>query len=135
MVEFNSFLSLGLKELITLNKVFLNKKHISGTVSEYRAVNKLLELGFLVFKNVSCHGFIDIIAISPDDETFRIDIKTASRRVSGKTKSVGYYRRSGEMIYRVPTSDQKKYDVVLLIVDRDKFKIMPTRSKLAKWFN
>ena len=45
MVEFNSFLSLGLKELITLNKVFLNKKHISGTVSEYRAVNKLLELG------------------------------------------------------------------------------------------
>ena len=75
MVEFNSFLSLGLKELITLNKVFLNKKHISGTVSEYRAVNKLLELGFLVFKNVSCHGFID--------------------------------RRSGEMIYRVPTPDQK----------------------------
>ena len=135
MVEFNSFLSLGLKELIILSKIFLNKKHISGTVSEYKAVNKLLELGFLVFKNVSCHGFIDIIAISPDDETFRIDIKTASRRVSDRTKSVGYYRRSGEMIYRVPTSDQKKYDVVLLIVDRDKFKIMPTRSKLAKWFD
>ena len=134
MVEFNSFLSLGLKELITLNKVFLNKKHISGTVSEYRAVNKLLELGFLVFKNVSCHGFIDVIAISPNNETFRIDIKTASRRVSDKTMSVGYYRRSGEIIYRVPSSEQKKYNVVLLIVDRDKFKIMPTRSKLAKWF-
>tara|TARA_R100000426_G_scaffold86965_1_gene69804 strand:- start:952 stop:1317 length:366 start_codon:yes stop_codon:yes gene_type:complete len=120
--------------LIFLNKVFLNKKHISGTVSEYKAVNKLLELGFLVFKNVSSHGFIDVIAISPDDETFRIDIKTASRRVSDKTMSVGYYRRSGEIIYRVPSSEQKKYNVVLLIVDRDKFKIMPTRSKLAKWF-
>jgi hypothetical protein len=119
-----------------LNKVFLNKKHLSGTVSEYVAINKLLELGFLVFKNVSAHGFIDIIAISPDDETFRIDIKTASRRVSSKTMSVGYYRRSGEMIYRVPTQEQKKYDVILMIVDRgDKFKILPRRSRLAKWFD
>ena len=113
----------------------IHDKHVKGIVSELRAAQILLELGFLVFKNVSCHGFIDVIAISPRDETFRIDIKTASKRVSDKTKSVGYYRKSGEMIYRVPTPDQKKYDVVLLIVDRDKFKIMPTRSKLAKWFD
>ena len=81
---------------------------MSGTVSEYVAINKLLELGFLVFKNVSAHGFIDIIAISPDDETFRIDIKTASRRVSSKTMSVGYYRRSGGNDIQSPHPRAKK---------------------------
>ena len=109
-------------------KQFLNKKHISGTVSEYSAINKLLQLGFLVFKNVAQHGLIDLIAISPDNETFRIDVKTVSKRTK-KTR----YRSEGEMIYRTPSSEQKKFDVVLMIVDRDEFKILPTRSKLAKW--
>ena len=108
-------------------KEFLNKKHISGTVSEYSAVNKLLQLGFLVFKNVAPHGMIDLIAISPDDETFRIDVKTASRRTSNTN-----YRKEGDPIYRSPSSEQKKYDVVLMIVDGDKFKILPTHSKLSK---
>ena len=92
-------------------KQFLNKKHISGTVSEYRAVNKLLELGFLVFKNVAQYGLIDLIAISPNNETFRIDVKTVSKRTK-KTK----YRSEGEMIYRTPSSEQKTYDVVLMLV-------------------
>ena len=109
-------------------KEFLNKKHISGTVSEYSAINKLLELGFLVFKNVAPHGMIDLIAISPDDETFRIDVKTASRR----TKNTNY-RSEGYLISRTPSSEQKKYDVVLMIVDRGEFKILPTHSKLSKW--
>lgn len=109
-------------------KQFLNKKHISGTVSEYSAINKLLQLGFLVFKNVAPHGMIDLIAISPENEIFRIDVKTVSRR----TKKTNY-RREGDMIYRSPSSEQKKFDVVLMIVDRDEFKILPTRSKLAKW--
>jgi len=109
-------------------KEFLNKKHISGTVSEYSAVNKLLELGFLVFKNVAPHGMIDLIAISTDDETFRIDVKTVSKR----TKKTNY-RSEGDMIYRTPSSEQKKYDVVLMIVDRGEFKILPTHSKLSKW--
>jgi len=109
-------------------KQFLIKKHISGTVSEYSAINKLLELGFLVFKNVSQHGLIDLIAISPDNETFRIDVKTISKRTR-KTR----HRSEGKMIYRIPSNEQKKYDVVLMIVDRDEFKILPTRSKLAKW--
>lgn len=109
-------------------KEFLNKKHISGTISEYSAVNKLLQLGFLVFKNVAPHGMIDLIAISPENETFRIDVKTASKR-SNKTN----YRKEGDPIYRTPTSEQKKYDVVLMIVDRGEFKILPTHSKLSKW--
>jgi Holliday junction resolvase len=109
-------------------KEFLNKKHISGTVSEYSAVNKLLQLGFLVFKNVAPHGMIDLIAISPDDETFRIDVKTRSRR---KTKSKK--RQIGHEIYRAPSKIQKEMDVVLMIVDSDSWKIHPTRSKLSKW--
>ena len=109
-------------------KEFLNKKHISGTVSEYSAINKLLELGFLVFKNVAPHGMIDLIAISPDDETFRIDVKTRSRR---KTKSKK--RQIGHEIYRAPSKIQKEMDVVLMIVDSDSWKIHPTRSKLSKW--
>lgn len=109
-------------------KEFLNKKHISGTVSEYSAVNKLLQLGFLVFKNVAPHGMIDLIAISPENETFRIDVKTVSKR----TKKTNY-RYEGEMIYRTPSSEQKKYDVVLMIVDHGEFKILPTHSKLSKW--
>jgi len=109
-------------------KQFLNKKHISGTVSEYSAINKLLQLGFLVFKNVAQHGLIDLIAISPNNEPFRIDVKTISKRTK-KTK----YRNEGQMIYRTPSDDQKTYDVVLMIVNRDEFKILPTRSKLSKW--
>ena len=109
-------------------KEFLNKKHISGTVSEYSAINKLLQLGFLVFKNVAPHGMIDLIAISPDDETFRIDVKTRSRR---KTKSKK--RQIGHEIYRAPSKIQKEMDVVLMIVDSDSWKIHPTRSKLSKW--
>ena len=114
------------KNRITV-KEFLNKKHISGTVSEYSAVNKLLQKGFLVFKNVAPHGMIDLIAISPDNETFKIDVKTVSRR----TKKTNY-RREGDMIYRSPSSEQKKYDIVLMIVDGDQFKILPSRSKLSK---
>mgnify|MGYP003108850673 CR=1 FL=1 len=114
-------------------KNFLNKKHLVGSTSEYSATIKLLELGFLVFKNVSSHGIIDLMAISPNNETFRIDVKTASKRISSIKTSNGSYRRSGEMIYRVPTKEQKIYNVVLMIVNRDKFKIIPTRSKLAKW--
>lgn len=114
------------KNKITV-KEFLNKKHISGTVSEYSAVNKLLQLGFLVFKNVAPHGMIDLIAISPENETFKIDVKTVSRR----TKKTNY-RREGDMIYRSPSSEQKKYDIVLMIVDGDQFKILPTHSKLSK---
>jgi Holliday junction resolvase len=109
-------------------KEFLNKKHISGTVSEYSAVNKLLQLGFLVFKNVAPHGMIDLIAISPENETFRIDVKTRSRR---KTKSKK--RQIGHEIYRAPSKIQKEMDVVLMIVDSDSWKIHPTRSKLSKW--
>ena len=109
-------------------KEFLNKKHISGTVSEYSAVNRLLELGFLVFKNVAPNGMIDLIAISPDNETFRIDVKTASRR----TKKTNF-RKEGDLIFRTPTVEQKKYDVVLMIVDREEFKILPTHSPLSKW--
>lgn len=107
---------------------FLNDKHIKGVVSELRAIKILLELGFLVFQNVAPNGIIDLIAISPDNETFRIDVKTKSKR---KTKSKK--RQIGHEIYRSPSKAQKEMDVVLMIVDSDSWKIHPTRSKLSKW--
>ena len=81
----------------------LNDKHVKGVVSELRAAQILLELGFLVFQNVAPNGVIDLIAISPDNETFRIDVKTRSRR---KTKSKK--RQVGHEIYRSPTKIVRK---------------------------
>ena len=106
----------------------IHDKHVKGIVSELRAAQILLELGFLVFQNVAPNGVIDLIAISPENETFRIDVKTRSRR---KTKSKK--RQVGHEIYRSPTKIQKAMDVVLMIVDSDSWKVHPTRSKLTKW--
>ena len=106
----------------------INEKHVKGIVSELRVSQILLELGFLVFENVAPNGIIDLIAISPDNETFRIDVKTKSKR---KTKSKK--RQIGHEIYRSPSKAQKEMDVVLVIVDSGSCKVHPTRSKLSKW--
>lgn len=107
---------------------YIDEKQVKGVVSELRAIQILLDLGFLVFHNVAPNGIIDLIAISPDNETFRIDVKTRSRRKS-KTKK----RQIGHEIYRSPSKAQKAMDVVLMVVDSDSWKVHPTRSKLSKW--
>lgn len=107
---------------------FIHEKQVKGVVSELRATQILLDLGFLVFSNVAPNGIIDLIAISPDNETFRIDVKTKSRRKSKSKK-----RKIGHEIYRAPTSNQKKMDVVLMIVDDVSWKIHPIQSNLSKW--
>ena len=49
-----------------------------GAISELRATTFLLEQGFEVFRNISQHGSIDIIAISKDGTILKIDVKTVS---------------------------------------------------------
>ena len=51
-----------------------------GAISELRATTFLLEQGFEVFRNISQHGSIDIIAISKDGTLLKIDVKTASSK-------------------------------------------------------
>jgi len=116
---------------MTIKKIstsHINDKHVKGIVSELKAVQYLLEQGFLVFQNVAPNGIIDIVAISPDNETFRIDVKTKSRR---KTKSKR--RQIGHEIYRSPSTLQKQMNVVLVVVGSDSWKVHPTRSGLSKW--
>lgn len=55
----------------------MNKKH-SGARSELLAASWLLEHGYEVFRNVSAHGEIDIIAIK-GGELFKFDVKTTDK--------------------------------------------------------
>lgn len=54
----------------------MNKKH-KGAVAELKACSWLLEKGYEVFRNISQHGGIDIIAIDPiTNEVSFFDVKT-----------------------------------------------------------
>jgi len=54
----------------------MNKKH-KGALAELKASSWLLSKGFEVFRNVSPHGPVDIVALNPKTkETILIDVKT-----------------------------------------------------------
>lgn len=54
----------------------MNKKH-QGAFSEHKAICWLLEQGYEVFRNVSQHGAVDLIARDTDTgEYLPIDVKT-----------------------------------------------------------
>lgn len=56
----------------------MNKKH-RGAASELAVCQYLLSQGYEVFRNISQHGLIDLIAYNPDTRELRfIDVKTAS---------------------------------------------------------
>ena len=59
-----------------------------------------------IFNNLSSLGCCDIVALNTKGETLLIDIKTVTRR---KDKSI---------INRVPTKQQRKLNIVLLMVDK-----------------
>ena len=82
----------------------MDGKHKKGFVNHLRAIQWLTEQDYIVFNNLSSLGDCDIVAMNTDGETLKIDIKTVSKR---KNKSV---------IYRTPTKEQKKKNLVLLMV-------------------
>ena len=84
----------------------MNKKHQKGFINHLRAIHWLTKKGYYVFNNLSSLGCCDIVALNTKGETLLIDIKTVTRR---KDKSI---------INRVPTKQQKKLNIVLLMVDK-----------------
>ena len=93
--------------VISVIKYHLDGKHKKGFVNHLRAIQWLTENDYIVFNNLSSLGDCDIVAMNTDGETLKIDIKTVSKR---KNKSV---------IYRSPTKEQKKKNIVLLMVYDD----------------
>ena len=66
----------------------MDPRQYKGTISENKAINKFLEEGYLVFKNICEQGPIDIVVVNPKNgKCFYVDIKTSlgSRVVNGKT--------------------------------------------------
>ena len=84
----------------------MNKKHQKGFINHLRAIQWLTKKGYYIFNNLSSLGCCDIVALNTKGETLLIDIKTVTRR---KDKSI---------INRVPTKQQKKLNIVLLMVDK-----------------
>tara|TARA_S200002703_G_scaffold4842_1_gene5921 strand:+ start:4009 stop:4284 length:276 start_codon:yes stop_codon:yes gene_type:complete len=84
----------------------MNKKHQKGFINHLRAIQWLTKKGYYIFNNLSSLGCCDIVALNTKGETLLIDIKTVTRR---KDKSI---------INRVPTKQQRKLNIVLLMVDK-----------------
>ena len=68
----------------------LEDPNLTGDFAEYYAVTWLWDNGYKVFRNCSCTGPIDLIAISPEYDVVYIDVKTARESLGGnftKTQS------------------------------------------------
>jgi Holliday junction resolvase len=62
----------------------LNKKH-TGARNEHLAIAHLLSEGYEVFKNVSQHGIIDVLAVK-GGQILRADIKGVQARPDGSLR-------------------------------------------------
>ena len=86
-------------------------KKVTGDVSEFRAVIKFLKEGYMVFKNVSGTGPIDMVLIHQETgEIRKIDVKTTSYRQSW---------RPGTRIHRQRTKEQIRLGVEFEFLDKD----------------
>ena len=104
----------------------MDPRQYKGTISENKAINKILEEGYLVFKNICEQGPIDIVVVNPKNgKCFYVDIKTSlgSRVVNGKT--VG---GSGNKL----KPQQKKLGVRLCLVEGDEIRIVEKRETISK---
>lgn len=58
-------------------RLLSHDKH-RGAKSELAAVLWLMDIGYEVFRNVSAHGAVDVVAIARDGSMIKIDVKTAT---------------------------------------------------------
>ena len=83
-------------------------KQVIGDISEFKAVIKFLKEGYMVFKNMSAIGPIDLVLVNQETGEVRfIDVKTIS------------YRKVGTKINRTTTTEQNKLKVELIYIDKD----------------
>jgi len=83
-------------------------KQVIGDISEFKAVIKFLKEGYMVFKNMSAIGPIDLVLVNQETGEVRfIDVKTIS------------YRKVGTKINRTTTTEQNKLKVELVYIDRE----------------
>ena len=86
-------------------------KKVTGDINEFRAVIKFLKEGYMVFKNVSGTGPIDMVLIHQETgEIRKIDVKTTSYRQSW---------RPGTRIHRQRTKEQIRLGVEYEFLDKD----------------
>ena len=104
----------------------MDPRQYKGTISENKAINKFLEEGYLVFKNICEQGPIDIVVVYPKNgRCFYLDIKTSngSRIVNGKI--VG---GNGNKL----KPQQKELGVRLCLVEGNEIRIVEKRETITK---
>ena len=88
-----------------------DQKKVIGDISEHRAIIKFLKEGYMVFKNVSGTGPIDMVLVhQKTGEIRKIDVKTTSYRQSWKP---------GTRICRQRTKEQIRLGVEFEFLDKD----------------
>ena len=88
-----------------------DQKKVTGDVNEFRAVIKFLQEGYMVFKNVSGAGPIDLVLVHQGTgEVRKIDVKTTSYRQSWKP---------GTRIHRQRSKEQVRLGVEFQFLDKD----------------
>ena len=87
-----------------------NKKQTKGERAELIAAEYFMDLGYLVARNMSSNGTVDLVLVDEDRTggIILVDVKAISVRAKNKWK-----------ISRVPTEKQKKLKVQLIFVDLD----------------
>ena len=86
-------------------------KKVTGDVSEFKAVIKFLKEGYMVFKNVSGAGPIDMVLVHQETgEIRKIDVKTVSYRQTWKP---------GTKIHRQRTPEQVRLKVEYEFIEKD----------------
>lgn len=96
-------------------------RHHVGAISEQLACVWLSQRGFEVFRNVSAHGPVDIIALDPrTGDTLKFDVKT--RRSTQGSKLTSEQQRLGvQLLYVEPD---------LHVVDDDPARFATTVARL-----
>ena len=86
-------------------------KKVTGDVNEFKAVIKFLKEGYMVFKNVSGAGPIDMVLVHQETgEIRKIDVKTVSYRQTWKP---------GTKIHRQRTPEQVRLKVEYEFIEKD----------------
>ena len=91
-----------------------NKKQTKGERAELIAAEYFMDLGYLVARNMSSNGAVDLVLVDEDDTggIILVDVKAFSVRA-----------KNGWKVGRILTDKQKKLNVQLIFVNLDTKKV------------